>query len=156
MRLRIAGHPVHPALVHFPLALWFSGVFWDFIGWWQPDPLWWQMAYWCFALGLAASLPSVMTGFMDYLGLEPEAPGIDVAATHMMLMVSATVAFGGSWMLRALSGSTVAPSRSALALAFLGALLLSAGGWLGGTLVYRHGIGRAERDGASAIVRQQR
>lgn len=140
MRLRIAGHPLHPALVHFPLALWFTAVFWDAVGWLRPDPLWWQMAYWCLALGLAASLPALIAGLADYLDLPPEHAGVDAATAHMMAMLSATAAFGASWMLRALHGAASAPSQWALLAAFLGALLLGIGGWLGGTLVYRYGV----------------
>jgi len=63
MRARFAGHPLHPALVHFPIALWMAAVLWDLVGWWQSsDPLWWQMSYWCLALGLAAALPAIATG----------------------------------------------------------------------------------------------
>jgi uncharacterized membrane protein len=146
MPLRIAGHPLHPALVHFPLALWLAAVFWDLVSWWRPDPLWWQMAYWCLALGLVVSLAAIATGFVEYAGLAPEQPGIDAAATHMLVMVSATAAFGASWLLRAFSGSTSAPSPWAIALGLGGAALLAAGGWLGGTLVYRHGMGRTGHD----------
>lgn len=145
MRLRFAGHPLHPALVHFPLALWFTAVFWDVIGWWRPDPLWWQMAYWCLALGLAISVLVLTTGLIDYLALPAEQPGIDTATAHMMAMFSATTAFGASWMLRALNGAAGVPSAWALLLGLFGAALLAVGGWLGGTLVYRHGIGRDEK-----------
>jgi len=44
--------------------------------------------------------------------------------------------------LRAKTGIAVAPGAWALALSFVGAALLAVGGWLGGTLVYRHGVGR--------------
>jgi uncharacterized membrane protein len=29
---RIAGHPLHPALVHFPIALWSATWVWDVLG----------------------------------------------------------------------------------------------------------------------------
>jgi len=143
VRARIAGHPLHPALVHFPLALWFVAILWDLVGWWQSDPLWWQMGYWCLTLGMAASLPALVTGVLDFLGLRADEPGLNAATAHMMVMLSATTAFGSSWMLRALAGAPVAPSNWALGLALVGAALLAVGGWLGGTLVYRHGIGRS-------------
>lgn len=156
MRPRIGDHPVHPALVHFPMALWFSAVFWDLMSWWRPYPLWWQLAYWCLTLGLALSLPTILTGFVEYLGLPRKASSIDTAATHMLLMVGATIAFGTSWILRVLSGPTIAPSLLAVALGFLGAALLSVGGWLGGTLVYRYGLGRADQHSAPEGARERR
>lgn len=147
MRLRVAGHPLHPALVHFPVALWFIAVFWDAAAWWRPDPLWWQMAYWSLASGLVLSLPVLATGLLDYLALQPGEAAIDAATAHMMAMMGATVAFGASWMLRAADGVAAPPRTWALAAALLGAVLLAVGGWLGGTLVYRHGVGRVNGDG---------
>jgi uncharacterized membrane protein len=63
----------------------------------------------------------------------------------MMLMLVATSAFGATLLLR---GPSAAPS-SALAVATLGcdalgALTLALGGFYGGELVYRHGVGRTE------------
>ncbi len=148
LRARIVGHPLHPALVHFPLALWFIAILWDMVGWWQADPLWWRMGYWCLALGVVASLPAIVAGLLDYLALDPHDPGINVATVHSMVMMSATAVFGASWVVRTQTGSTQAPSMWAFTLALIGAVLLAVGGWLGGTLVYRYGIGRMDADKA--------
>ena len=142
IRARIAGHPLHPALVHFPVGLWLPAVLWDLVGCWKsPDPLWWQMSYWCLALGLVAALPAIATGVLEFLSIEPGDPAINTATMHMMAMVSAAAIFGASWVVRAIAGAATAPTAWALALAFAGAAVLAVGGWLGGTLVYRHGIG---------------
>ena len=144
MRARVAGHPLHPALVHFPIALWLAAVLWDLAGAWSRDPLLRQMSYWCLALGLAAALPTIVTGLVEFLSIQPGHPALDVATAHMMTMLCATAAFGASWAIRAAAGAASDPSMWALLLGFLGAGLLLAGGWLGGTLVYRHGIGRED------------
>jgi uncharacterized membrane protein len=143
MRARIAGHPLHPALAHFPVALWLAAVLWDLVGWWSsPDTLWGLMSYWCLALGLAAALPAIVTGLFEFLAIPQDGPAVDTATAHMMVMISAAALFGASWVLRANAGATMAPTAWALALAFAGAGVLLVGGWLGGMLVYRHGIGR--------------
>lgn len=147
IRARIAGHPLHPALVHFPLALWFAAIFSDLVGWWLADPFWWRMGYWCLTFGTAAALPAIVTGFLDYVALPPKDTSFNVATAHMMVMLSAATAFGASWMLRTQAGVAVAPSALAWALALIGAGLLAVGGWLGGTLVYRYGLGREEHQG---------
>jgi uncharacterized membrane protein len=146
MQARVAGHPLHPALVHFPVALWLAAVLWDLVGWWQSsDPLWWQLSYWTLALGLAAALPAIATGLLEFLAMEPDDPAMNTATAHMMAMIGATAIFAASWVLRAKAGAAAAPTVWAVSLVFAGAAVLGAGGWLGGTLVYRHGIG-SERE----------
>lgn len=145
MRVRIAGHPLHPALVHFPIGLWLAAVLWDLVAWWSPqDPLLPQLSYWCLALGLAAALPTIATGLAEFFALAPDDPAIGTATAHMMAMVGATALFGASWVLRARTGAAEAPTAWVLSLALVGAAVLTAGGWLGGTLVYRHGVGRED------------
>jgi uncharacterized membrane protein len=143
MHARIAGHPLHPALVHFPVALWLAAVLWDLVGWWRStEPLWSEMSYWCLALGLAAALPTIATGFVEFFALPSDDPAIDTATAHMMAMAGAATLFGASWVLRAKTGVAASPNAWALALSFIGAATLAVGGWLGGTLVYKYGIGR--------------
>ena len=143
MRARIAGHPLHPALAHFPVGLWLAAVLWDLVGEWRStEALWSQMSYWCLALGLAAALPAIATGLIEFFAIPRGGPAIDTATAHMMVMIGATALFGASWVLRANAGATTAPTAWALALAFVGAGVLLFGGWLGGTLVYCHAIGR--------------
>lgn len=139
-RLRIASHPIHPALVHFPVALWPVSLLWDIVGLWRGDPLWWQLSFWCLALGLIAALPAIAAGFMDYTSLPNDHPALGTANAHMLIMASATIAFLVSLLVRG------GPAATTLAIGFsaLGTALLVAGGWLGGTLVYRHGVGRVE------------
>jgi uncharacterized membrane protein len=148
MRARIAGHPLHPALVHFPVGLWLAAVLWDGVGWWRSNEvLWPQMSYWCLALGLAAALPAVATGLVEYFALNSDDPAIDTATAHMMAMAGSAALFGASWVVRAKTGIAVAPNGWALALSLIGASALAVGGWLGGALVYRYGIGRDEGRG---------
>lgn len=143
MRARLAGHPIHPALAHFPVGLWLAAVLWDLVGLWRStDPLWWQMSYWCLALGLAVALPAIATGLIEFLALHSDEPATDTATAHMMAMAGATALFGASWVVRAKAGAETTPALWALALAWVGAAVLAVGGWLGGSLVYRYGLGR--------------
>lgn len=150
-RLRIADHPVHPALVHLPIGLWFAVIVWNGAAWLRPDPLWWQLGYWCLALGLLAALPTILAGFLDYVALAPDEP-VDAATAHMLVMLSATAAFAAAWLLRARTGAALAPPVWALVSELAGALLLAVGGWLGGTLVYRHGLGGAGKPATRPAV----
>lgn len=148
MRARVGGHPIHPALAHLPIGLWFAAVLWDFIGWWRStEALWWQMSYWCLALGLLAALPTIATGLIEFFALREDETVIKAATAHMMAMAAAAAIFGASWVLRAKAGAANAPTEWGFALDLAGAAVLTLGGWLGGSLVYRHGIGREEAVG---------
>lgn len=145
MKLHIAGHPVHPVLVHFPLALWPTSLLWDLVGLWRGDPLWWQLSFWCLALGLISALPAIAAGFLDYASLPNDDPALGTANAHLSIIAGATTVFLVSLLVR--GGPAVAassPSMLAVVLSTVGTVLLLVGGWLGGTLVYRYGIGRVD------------
>jgi uncharacterized membrane protein len=77
---------------------------------------------------------------IEYFALRPGEPAMATATAHMMAMFAATALFGACWVVRTVAGGV----RWAAALGFGGAALLLVGGWLGGSLVYRHGVGRAD------------
>lgn len=146
--LRLFGHPVHPMLTAFPIGLWGMSLLWDVLGIALGDPLWWAIGFWSVAAGLAMALLVASTGFVDYVGLPADDPAGKVATRHLLVMLSATSLFLGSLLAQ---GGPAAPAGLRLvgtvALALLGAGLLVFGGWLGGELVFRLGVGL---DGAGA------
>jgi uncharacterized membrane protein len=142
--LRIAGHPAHAMLVHFPLAFW-AAVFpleaaGAFLGW----DAGWRLAFWVNALAIAFAVPTAGAGLIDFVGLRGTAAA-ETAGRHLMVMLTALAAFFAD-LLMGLGRST--PDGGAawvrLALTLGGALLLLWGGWLGGELVFRHGAGRKD------------
>lgn len=141
-RLRIAGHPLHPALVHFPLALWCATALWDLLGAWRGEPHWWALGYWSLALGLASALPAVVSGFVELAALREQA-ALDQALRHMAVMLAAAAVALGNLLLRPASAPPPGDLVPALlALSLLCVALLAVGGWIGGDLVYRRGAGR--------------
>lgn len=142
--LRLFGHPLHPALVHFPLALWVSSALWDGLGAATGNALWWQFGYWSIALGLAAAVPAAIAGLIDFAALARGHPAATAATGHMLVMFTATSVYLVEFALR-IGAPVPADGRVAavLILSLAGLILVSAGGWLGGQLVYRHGVGRA-------------
>lgn len=140
--IRIAGEPLHPALVHFPIALLATSLLWDGLALWQHEPFWWQMSFWSLAAGLAAAVPAVITGFVDFTALPTEHPAEQLAIWHLSVVAVAILLYLGSLAVR---GSPAPPVEGhlygAVALSVLGLIALLVGGLLGGRLVYRHGVG---------------
>jgi uncharacterized membrane protein len=138
--LRLAGHPLHPMLVHFPVALWTLSVATDAGGLIAGGEVWWSASFACQALGLVAAVPAIAVGAFDFASLPRSHPGLDTAVAHLSAMGVAWLAFVASLVLRGLPGPEAPPLAAALA-GFAGFFAMSLGGWLGGRLVYHFRVG---------------
>ncbi len=138
-RLRLAGHPLHPLLVHFPIALWTIAIAAE-LGGWAAGRDWWAVSFDCQALGAIAAIVATAAGVADYAALPRAHPAADTAVFHMMAMGGAWLLFVSSLALRGLPASQT-PPLVATAAAVAGFLVMAIGGWLGGRLVYRFGVG---------------
>lgn len=135
-RLRVLGHPLHPPTVHLPLGLWAAAGVWDAGALATGRPELWTLSFGCLALGCAAALPTMVTGFLDLIALEKK-EAETAAYWHMGLMALCWCLYGASLLARR------SPEHEgwAVGLQFAGLGCLSIGGWLGGHLVYSHGVG---------------
>jgi uncharacterized membrane protein len=149
--LRVRGHPVHPMLIAFPIGLLMLAPVWDALGWIRDEPMWWAIGFWTSAAGLALGVLASVAGFVDLLALPDGSRAGRVAVNHMMVMCCALGAFFISVMLRngvaALHGGKLA---TVFALDAFGCATLVVGGWLGGELVFRHGVGHVRSREAGA------
>jgi uncharacterized membrane protein len=99
-------------------------------------------ASWWLALvvGLVATVPTALTGLLDWLTISAGTPLWRTATLHLTAMVSATVFF----LLAALLGHGAYGDGEVTGLPFLLTLigfgLLTLGGWIGGAIVYVHGM----------------
>lgn len=144
---RILGHPVHPMLSAFPLALLLVAPIWDGIALVGGDALFWATSFWTQVLGLAFGALAATAGLVDYATVpEGESGAMKTANRHMVLMLAAVGAYVGSVAIR---GGAATPQGArligALACEAVGALALVVGGWFGGELVFGHGIGARKR-----------
>lgn len=145
--LRIFGHPAHAVAVHLPTGLLPASTVWDLLAaaGLGGQGVFWQVSFWTLSAGLATAVPAVATGFADFMGLirgRASEGAADLAVYHSMTMLAAASAYGGALLAR---GGPAPPEGSrlvwTLVLSGLGLLLVALGGWLGGHLVYGHGVG---------------
>jgi len=143
------GRPLHPMLVHFPLALYPASLLFDGLSHVAADGNpWVRGAFTLIVAGLAVSALAAVTGFADYLLVESGTRIWKLATTHLTVMLVASVAFLGGALLRARDLNVTATPAGLVALSLAGAGLLAFGALLGGDLVYRHGR-RVERSPAT-------
>jgi uncharacterized membrane protein len=139
-RARLLGHSMHPYLVTLPIGTWVASVVFDIVHLATGNVIWAFIAFWNIALGVLGALIAAVPGLIDWLTLPSGTRAKQVGAVHALSMVTAVGLFVLSWGLRVHEGAAargVGPfvvSLCALAVVFIG-------GWLGGELVERHGVG---------------
>lgn len=140
--VRFFGHPLHPPTTHLPVGLLAGSVVWDVLGLATGTEVWWQVAWWSLLLGLAASLPTALTGLLEFAALPSDDPASSRAVLHMVSALAAVGLFGTSAALRM---GVPEPGRATLVVAVsgLGLVGLLVAGWSGGEMVFRHGVGTA-------------
>ena len=138
----IGRHPIHPMLVALPIGLWIFSLIADLIYLWRGNPVWrdW-IAFYTLLGGILGAAAAAVPGFIDWLSIkDPEVTKL--ANWHARLNVIALLIFTGSFYLRTtnglrwLGGSYSIP----LLLSAVGIIFISISGWLGGEMVYVHGV----------------
>ncbi|MBW8824339.1 MAG: DUF2231 domain-containing protein [Xanthomonadales bacterium] len=135
-----ARHPLHPALVHFPLACWSLATFADVASLHFGERAWWLGGMLLLA-GTALAVPAMLAGLYEMVRIPVDSSATRIAYLHMAAMLGAFTLYLASLLLRAGHFQLHQPGNASLVLDIAGFLALAAGGWCGGQLVYHHGIG---------------
>jgi uncharacterized membrane protein len=136
---RIAGHPVHPMLVPFPIASFAGALAADIVYASAREPFWATASQWLLGVGVVTALVAALAGFTDFLG-EPHIRALREAWQHMLgnLSLVAVELLNLYWRL---GNSTEAVVPVGLMLSVLGVLLMLFTGWKGWEMVYRYRVG---------------
>lgn len=138
-RARLLGHAIHPILIVFPLGLLITGVVFDAIFLLRENPEMARVAYWMIAAGIIGGIVAAPFGFIDWLAIPSSTRAKTIGAMHGLSNAAALVLFIGSWWMR--SDAPARPETTASILSFIGLAVAALGGWLGGELVERLGVG---------------
>ena len=97
---------------------------------------------WWIALlvGLGFGALAALTGLVDWLSLRRGTPLWRTATTHMIVMVVATLLFAVAAIVGYGGYDEGEVGLGALVLVLCGFVALSVGGWLGGAIVFVHGM----------------
>lgn len=138
-RAKLFGHAIHPILIVYPLGLLSAGVVFDIIYLITGNPTWSGVSFWMIAAGIVGGLLAAIFGLIDYLNIPGGTRASRIGLLHGVTNFAVMLLFIASWFLR--RESPAAPSTTALALSFIGVCGALLGGWLGGELVERLGVG---------------
>jgi uncharacterized membrane protein len=140
---KIAGHPLHPMLIPFPVAFLVGALASDLAFWGTGDGFWARASVWLIGAAIVMALLAAVAGFTDFLS-EPRIRSLNEAWYHMIGNLTAVVVALGNFILRIYegAGSAVLPWGLVMSLVVVGILLFT--GWKGWEMVYRHRVGIAE------------
>jgi len=137
----LPGHPIHPPLTDATIGIYTFATIAAFIdvvrissrsgayGWWI-----------ALVVGLITTVFTALTGLADWLTLEWGSEIWKTATTYMLAMVSATILFALAAIFGHASYKHGDVSAGAFVLTLIGFGLLTLGGWLGGAIVFVHGM----------------
>jgi nitrite reductase/ring-hydroxylating ferredoxin subunit/uncharacterized membrane protein len=138
-KAQIKGHPLHPILIAFPIAFGFGCLVFDLAGRLGDWPTGWATGAYLSAGAVLTGLAAGVPGFIDYLAVVPPNSSAKKRATyHMLVNVGSLVLIAAGWAFR--ETDTLKPGAGTILLEAAAMGLMTAGGWMGGTLVYRNQI----------------
>jgi uncharacterized membrane protein len=137
----LPGHPLHPPLTDVTIGTYTAASAFAVlsvlgVSEGNTATAWWLLL----VAGLVVTVPTALAGLVDWLDIERGTPVKRTATLHLTAMVTATVFFliaaivgHGDYVDRAVGGWS-------LVLTLIGFGLLTLGGWLGGAIVFTHGM----------------
>lgn len=138
-KMSLRGHPIHPVLIHFPVAALLGLVATDLAFIFSSDEFWARASLWLAGVGALGGWISGMAGLVD-LTFVARIRRLIAAWCHAILAVMLLSLATLNWLLRFENGMTqVFPWGIYLSL--LTALMITLTGLLGGQLVYEYAIG---------------
>lgn len=135
------GHPIHPMLVPFPIVCFIGALVTDIAYLRTANMMWANFSAWLLAVGVFFGGLAALAGLIDFLG-NRQIRSLTIAWAHMIGNVIVwLLALFNCFVHSRDAWTSVVPTG--IVLSVLTVLLMAVTGWLGGALVYRHGVGVA-------------
>lgn len=142
-------HPIHPMVVHFPIALLTTSVACDALAfWWKPDKFR-EASLLMLVIGVMSAGVAVVTGHFAEETVEHSGIPEQALEIHEALGMATFWVFAGLLGLRVAMLLEWMPQKPVLALLIgvIGVIVLLVASYFGGDLVYNFGAGVAGRAG---------
>ena len=139
---RIAGHPIHPFLVPFPIAAFVGALLTDITYANTADMMWANFSAWLLAGGMVMGALAALAGLIDFFSnrlIRAKAPAWPHLIGSLLVL---TLALVNNFVHSRDAWTSVVPTGLALSVATVAVMAVSA--WLGGSLVYVHRVGTGD------------
>lgn len=137
----LPGHPIHPPLTDVTIGAYTFALVaaaTDVLGISDNAAThgWWL----ALVFGLLSTIPTAITGFADWLRIETRTPLWRTATAHMIAQLLAAAVFLAAVIVGKESFDAGNVESAPFVLTLVGFLLVTLGGWLGGSVVFVHGM----------------
>jgi uncharacterized membrane protein len=138
-RAAIAGHPLHPMLIHFPVAALIGLVGADAAFVWSGDPFWARAGLWLAGVGALGGWIASLAGLVDLLTVG-RIRRLVTAWGHALIAVMMLSMASMNWMIRLRAGAEDAVWPWGAGITLVTAAFIALAAYLGGRLVYEHAV----------------
>ena len=135
----IFGHPLHPGLIHFPVAALVGLIATDIAFLFSDDPFWARASLWLAGVGAIGGWVAGLAGLFDLL-LVSQIRRLITAWCHAILAVMLLSLATLNWLLRVPEPAQFILPQG-IYLSVLSGMLITVTGYLGGRLVYEYAVG---------------
>lgn len=139
---QVAGHPIHPMLIPFPIVFLVSALASDIVFWATRNETWATAAMWFLGAAVVMALIAAAAGFTDFFG-DSRIRALSDSWQHMIGNLVAVVLALINWFIRYKSGAPNGVFPFGIWISLITVLLLLFNGWKGWEMVYRHRVGIA-------------
>jgi len=138
-RAKAFGHAIHPIMIVFPLGLLGTAAIFDALYLITNNSTWPTVSFWMLVAGLIGGLVAALFGLIDFLNIPNGTRAKRIGLYHALVNVCALILFAAGLYLR--WDIPLRPTTIALVCSFVGLAVAMLGGWFGGELVERLGVG---------------
>lgn len=138
-KMSIHGHPIHPMVIHFPVAALLGLIGTDIAYLLSGDFFWARAGVWLAGIGVLGGWISGTIGMLDLIIVE-QIRRLITAWCHAILAVMLLSVATLNWLSR-LGSPEALILPWGLYMSLLGGLLITLASFLGGQLVYDHAVG---------------
>jgi uncharacterized membrane protein len=139
-RVKIFGHPIHPMLIVLPLGLFIAAIIFDAIYLWRGFSTLRTVGFWNIGGGVVGGLVAAIFGLIDWLAIPAGTRAKNIGIFHALSNEAAILVFAFVFWMR-YSSRAFAATPGLFVVEICALILVLVGGWLGGELVDRLGVG---------------
>jgi uncharacterized membrane protein len=141
-KIKIAGHPVHPMLIAYPVAFYTATLLCYIVYQSNHNSFWFKVALVANIAGAIMAAVAALPGFIDWLFIPKDSRAKKTGLFHMVCNVIALGCYGTVALLECHKWDDVNPTLGlAIPLSAFGFILTLIAGFLGWGLVQKHHVG---------------